>query len=66
MANKLPPATAGMTFLPPQAGHPALHGKENRQDHLPCVGAFQRNQHRNHGGQNQADDPKRSSANDGG
>ena len=37
--------------LPPtQAGHPALHGEENRQDHLPGVGAFQRNQHRNHGG----------------
>lgn len=28
--------------LPPaQAGHPALDGEENRQDHLPCVGAFQ-------------------------
>ena len=50
---------------PPQAGHPALNGEENRQDHLPGVGAFQRNQHRNDGGQNQADAPRGSPPDDG-
>lgn len=36
-----------------QAGHPALVGEENRQNRLPCVCTFQRNQHGNDGGQNQ-------------
>ena len=54
MANKIPSPTAGMTFPPSQARHPALAGEEDRQDHLSRLGAFQRNQHGNDGGQNQA------------
>lgn len=38
---------------------------ENQKHHLPGVAAFQRNQHRDDGGQNQAHTSERSAANDG-
>lgn len=33
-----------------QAGYSALYGEENRQNYLPGLGVFQRNQQRNDGG----------------